>query len=75
MKFEQLPQAEQSIINSFTLMEIIFSKSDILEALDCLDEDLKDIEAEQSKPQEVIDYMKKWSKEKREEVNQGNYYD
>lgn len=69
MKFEQLPQAEQSIINSFDLMEIIFSKSDILEALDCLDEDLKDLEAEQSKPQEVIDYMKKWSKEKRDEVN------
>lgn len=75
MKFEQLPQAEQSIINSFTLMEIIFSKSDILEALDCLDEDLKDLEADKAKPQEVIDYMKKWSKEKREEVNQGNYYD
>lgn len=69
MKFEQLPQAEKSIINSFDLMEIIFSKSDILEALDCLDEDLKDLEAEQSKPQEVIDYMKKWSKEKRDEVN------
>lgn len=69
MKFEQLPQAEQSIINSFDLMDIIFSKSDILEALDSLDEDLKDIEAEQSKPKEVIDYMKKWSKEKREEVN------
>lgn len=69
MKFEQLPQAEQSIINSFTLMEIIFSKSDIIEALDCLDEDLKDLEADKAKPQEVIDYMKKWSKEKREEVN------
>lgn len=75
MKFEQLPQAEQSIINSFALMEIIFSKSDILEALDCLDEDLKDLEADKAKPQEVIDYMKKWSKEKREEVNKGNYYD
>ena len=75
MKFERLSQAEQTIINSFELMEIIFSKSDILEALDCLDEDLKDIEAEQSKPQEVIDYMKKWSKNKREEIKQGNYYD
>lgn len=69
MKFEQLPQAEQSIINSFALMEIIFSKSDILEALDCLDEDLKTLEAEQSKPQEIIDYMKKWSKNKREVIN------
>ena len=75
MKFEQLPQAEQSIINSFALMEIIFSKSDILEALDCLDEDLKTLEADKAKPQEVIDYMKKWSKDKREEVNKGNYYD
>lgn len=69
MKFEQLPQAEQTIINSFELMEIIFSKSDIIEALDCLDKDLETIEAEQSKPQEVIDYMKKWSKNKREVVN------
>lgn len=69
MKFEQLPQAEQSIINSFDLMEIIFSKSDILEALDCLDEDLKTLEVDKAKPQEVIDYMKKWSKGKREEVN------
>lgn len=69
MKFEQLPQAEQTIINSFELMEIIFSKSDILEALDCLDKDLKTLEADKAKPQEVIDYMKKWSKEKREEVN------
>lgn len=69
MKFEQLPQTEQSIINSFDLMEIIFSKSDILEALDCLDEDLKTLEAEQSKPQEVIDYMKEWSKNKREAIN------
>lgn len=68
MKFEQLPQAEQSIINSFDLMDIIFSKSDILEALDSLDKDLKDIEAEQSKSKEVIDYMKKWSKEKRKEL-------
>lgn len=69
MKFEQLPQAEQSIINSFALLEIIFSKSDFLEALDCLNEDLKTFEADKAKPQEVIDYMKKWSKEKREEVN------
>nr|DAH59783.1 MAG TPA: hypothetical protein [Caudoviricetes sp.] len=69
MKFEQLPQAEQTIINSFELMEIIFSKSDVLEALDCLDEDLKTLEDEQSKPQEVIDYMKEWSKNKREAVN------
>lgn len=69
MKFEQLPQAEQTIINSFELMEIIFSKNDVLEALDCLDEDLKTLEAEQSKPQEVIDYMKKWSKDKREAIN------
>lgn len=69
MKFEQLPQAEQTIINSFELMEIIFSKSDIIEALDCFDKDLETIEAEQSKPQEVIDYMKKWSKNKREVVN------
>lgn len=75
MKFEQLPQDEQAIINSFELMELIFSKSDILEALDCLDKDLATIEAEQSKPQEVIDYMKEWSKNKREEVNQFNYYD
>lgn len=69
MKFEQLPQAEQTIINSFELMEIIFSKNDVLEALDCLDEDLKTLEAEQSKPQEVIDYMKDWSKNKREAIN------
>lgn len=69
MKFEQFPQAERSIINSFALMEIIFSRSDIFEALDCLDEDLKTLEADKAKPQEVIDYMKKWSKEKREEVN------
>lgn len=75
MKFEQLPQAEQTIINSFELMEIIFSKSDILEALDCLDKDLKTLEADKAKPQEVIDYMKDWSKNKREEVKQGNYYD
>lgn len=68
MKFEQLPQDEQSIINSFALMELLFSKSDILEALDCLDEDLKTLEAEQSKPQEIIDYMKKWSKNKREVI-------
>lgn len=75
MKFEQLPEAEQSIINSFALMEIICSKSDILEALDCLDKDLKNIEADKAKPQEVIDYMKKWSKNKREVVNKGKYYD
>ena len=69
MKFEQLPQAEQSIINSFDLMELIFSKSDILEALDCLDEDLKTLEADKALPQEVIDYMKKRSKNKREAIN------
>lgn len=69
MKFEQLPQTEQGIINSFDLMELIFPKSEIIEALDCLDEDLKDIEEIQSKPQEVIDYMKNWSKNKRDEIN------
>lgn len=69
MKFEQLPQTEQGIINSFDLMELIFSKSKIIEALDRLDEDLKDIEEIQSKPQEVIDYMKNWSKNKRDEIN------
>lgn len=69
MKFEQLPQAEQEIINYFKLVETIYSKSGILRTLDCLDEDLKTLEAEQSKPQEVIDYMKKWSKNKREEIN------
>lgn len=69
MKFEQLPQAEQNIINSFALIEIISTKSDILKSLDCLDKDLKRFETEQSKPQEVIDYMKKWSKNKREVIN------
>lgn len=69
MKFEQLPQTEQGIINSFDLMELIFPKNEIIEALDRLDEDLKDIEEIQSKPQEVIDYMKNWSKNKRDEIN------
>lgn len=69
MTFEQLPKAEQTIISSFELMEIIFSKSEVLEALSCLDKDLKDIEAQQSKPQEVINYMKDWAKHKREVIN------
>ena len=69
MKFEQLPQTVREIINSFKLVEIIYSKSGILKALDCLDENLKTLEAEQNKPQEVIDYMKKWSKNKREVIN------
>lgn len=69
MTFEQLPKAEQTIINSFELMEIIFPESELLEVLDCLDKDLRDIEEQQSKPQEIINYMKNWSKLKREVIN------
>lgn len=69
MEFEQLPKEEQNIIDTFDLTNLNFPKSYLLELLDCLDEDLKTIETEQNKPQEIIDYMKKWSKYKREEIN------
>lgn len=69
MTFEQLPHAEQSIIKTFELMKILLPNDEIEQALDCLDEDLQELETKEMKPKEVLEFMKNFSKEQREALN------